>query len=300
MPAKFFISYRRDDSAGYAGRIHDRLEREFGRDLLFMDVDAIPLGVNFVKALTDEVAKCDVLLAVIGPNWMTCVESDGTRRLDNERDFVRIEIAAALARNIPVIPILLERTRMPDSTYLPKDIKELALRNGIEIRHASFHDDMNKLIRGLRHSEPAIATGQDAARNPDQVYPIGSTLDSPEVIALIERTANPNTRRTYSDCFYLSSKSSGVSLRFDFKNELTHVFLYSGRSDGYSQYKSRLPKGITFDDTRSQVQRKCGVAHSIEGNEIINCRDEYEGFSVSYVSKDASDMTIKIAHVAVM
>ena len=68
MATKVFISYRRDDSAGHAGRVHDRLEREFGRDLLFMDVDAVPLGGNFVKALSDEVAKCDVLLAVIGPN----------------------------------------------------------------------------------------------------------------------------------------------------------------------------------------------------------------------------------------
>ena len=70
IATKVFISYRRDDSAGHAGRVHDRLEREFGRDLLFMDVDAVPLGVNFVTVLSEEVAKCDVLLAVIGPNWL--------------------------------------------------------------------------------------------------------------------------------------------------------------------------------------------------------------------------------------
>ena len=158
MAAKVFISYRRDDSAGYAGRIRDRLERELGRDLLFMDVDAIPLGSNFSKVLREEVAKCGVLLAMIGPNWPDAHDEHGNRRLDDPNDFVRIEIAAALHRNIPVIPILLDGARIPKATQLPEDLKELALRNGMEIRHASFQDDMNRLIRGLKgHTDQAGA-----------------------------------------------------------------------------------------------------------------------------------------------
>ena len=150
MPSKVFISYRRDDSAGHAGRVHDRLEREFGADLLFMDVDAIPLGVNFVKVLRDEVAKCDVLLALIGPNWLNARDKEGNRRLDNSSDFLRIEIATALQRDIPVIPILLDGAIMPRADQLPVDLGELSARNGIDIRHASFHADMDKLIRGLK------------------------------------------------------------------------------------------------------------------------------------------------------
>ena len=150
MAAKVFISYRRDDSAGYAGRVRDRLERELGRELLFMDVDAIPLGTNFAKVLHEEVAKCGVLLAVIGPNWPDAHDEHGNRRLDDPNDFVRIEIAAALQRDIPVIPILLDGARIPKANQLPEDLKELALRNGMEIRHASFQDDMNRLIRGLK------------------------------------------------------------------------------------------------------------------------------------------------------
>src|ERR1700756_2317669 len=96
--AKVFISYRRDDSAAYAGRIQDRLEGELGRDLLFIDVDGIPLGANFAKALREEVAQCGVLLAIIGRDWVDARDDDGTRRLDNPTDFVRIEIAAALQR----------------------------------------------------------------------------------------------------------------------------------------------------------------------------------------------------------
>jgi TIR domain len=150
MPSKMFISYRRDDSAGHAGRVHDRLEREFGADLLFMDVDAIPLGVNFIKVLREEVAKCDVLLALIGPNWLKVRDEKGNRRLDNPSDFLRIEIATALQRDIPVIPILLDGARMPKADQLPKDLEELSVRNGLDIRHASFHSDMDKLIRGLK------------------------------------------------------------------------------------------------------------------------------------------------------
>src|SRR5215467_9390843 len=136
MPHKIFISYRRDDSAGHAGRVHDRLEREFGRDLLFMDVDAIPLGADFVNVLSDEVAKCDVLLAIIGPNWVDARDELGHRRLDSAQDFVRIEIAVALKRGIPVIPILLEGTRVPRPEQLPDDLKGLTRRNGLDVRHA--------------------------------------------------------------------------------------------------------------------------------------------------------------------
>ena len=150
MAAKVFISYRREDSAAYAGRIRDRLEHEFGRGPLFIDVDDIPLGINFVKVLREEIAKCGVLLAVIGPRWLDARDEDGTRRLDNPNDFVRIEIAVALQREIPVIPILLDGTKIPKTGQLPKDLEELALRNRLNVRHDSFHTDMDKLIQELR------------------------------------------------------------------------------------------------------------------------------------------------------
>ena len=130
MVAKIFISYRRDDSAGHAGRVHDRLALEFGSDLLFMDVDAIPLGVNFIKVLREEVAKCNVLLAVIGPHWLDISDEDGNRRLDNPNDFVRVEIAAALQRDIPVIPILLDGARFRRRSSCPRTSKSLRNATG--------------------------------------------------------------------------------------------------------------------------------------------------------------------------
>src|SRR5262249_52468053 len=147
---KVFISYRRDDAAAYAGRIEDRLKQEFGRDNVFMDVGSILLGGNFVTALNEAGAQWEVLPAVNGRHWVSADGIDGKRRLDNPNDFVRIEIASALQRKIPVIPILLDGATIPEANQLPEDLKELALRNGMEIRHASFQDDMNRLIRGLK------------------------------------------------------------------------------------------------------------------------------------------------------
>jgi TIR domain len=135
---------------GYAGRIQDRLAQALGSDVLFMDVDAIPLGANFVRVLHDEVAKCEVLLAVIGRNWLDARDEHGDRRLDNPNDFVRVEIEAALQRNIPVVPILVDGARIPDARQLPKELEELSLRNGIDVRLASFHNDVSRLIHGLK------------------------------------------------------------------------------------------------------------------------------------------------------
>ncbi len=157
---RVFISYRRDDTAGQAGRVHDRLTGEFGDNNVFMDVDNIPLGADFTKVLGDEVAKCDVLLAMIGPNWLNAYAEDGSRRLDNPDDFVRTEIATALQRDIPVIPILLDGGRVPKSDQLPSDLKRLARRNALEVRHTSFRRDLDKLIRGLK-AQPRRPTPQN-------------------------------------------------------------------------------------------------------------------------------------------
>jgi TIR domain len=120
------------------------------KESAFLDVDAIPLGTNFAKVLHEEVVKCGVLLAVIGPNWPDARDEEGNRRLDDPTDFVRIEIAAALQRDIPVIPILLDGARIPKANQLPEALKELSSRNGLDVRHASFHDDIERLISGLQ------------------------------------------------------------------------------------------------------------------------------------------------------
>jgi hypothetical protein len=152
MAGKIFINYRRDDSIAVAGRLHDRLAEAFGRDNLFMDVDNIPVGINFEDYLNNQVAQCDAVLSVIGPNWLNAKDETDQRRLDKPSDPVAIEIAAALARNILVIPVLVDGTHMPKASELPASLKPLALRNAIQVRNTNFGSDAEQLITKLREA----------------------------------------------------------------------------------------------------------------------------------------------------
>src|SRR6266540_167534 len=152
MVGKIFINYRRDDSPGTAGRLHDRLAQTFGRKNLFMDVDHIPAGVDFLEYLNSQVAACDVFLAVIGPNWLDAKDDDGRRRFDNPDDFVTIEIAAALARKIRVIPVLVDGARTPKADKLPDSVKSLVRRNAVEVRNTNFGRDAEALANKVREA----------------------------------------------------------------------------------------------------------------------------------------------------
>lgn len=145
--SRIFISYRRDDSADASGRLYDRLVAQFGKESVFKDVDTIPLGMDFRGVLREAVGHCDVMLAVIGRQWLTVKDEHGRRRLDNPADFVRIEVEAALERNIPVIPVLVQSASMPAESDLPPSLAQLAYRNGIGVRaDPHFHGDVTLLI----------------------------------------------------------------------------------------------------------------------------------------------------------
>jgi len=146
---RIFISYRRIDTSGYAGRIFDRLSVHFGKDAIFMDVSTIEAGLDFVTVLEDAVQSCDVLVALIGWQWLNIKDDDGNRRLDNPEDFVRVEIAAALSRDIRVIPVLVNGARMPRSANLPENLKSLSRRNNSEVNHRSFDADVRHLAEQL-------------------------------------------------------------------------------------------------------------------------------------------------------
>jgi tetratricopeptide (TPR) repeat protein len=151
MPDQIFISYRRDDAAYVTGHINDLLRKEFGSESVFTDVDNIALGVDFRQVLDSSVSQCHVLLAVIGEHWLTVKNRDGKLRIHDPADFVRIEIESALKRNIPVIPLLVSGATMPQAEELPDSLKDLAFRNGTQIRPApDFSGDVDRLIRNLR------------------------------------------------------------------------------------------------------------------------------------------------------
>jgi len=145
-----FISYRRDDAEGQAGRLFDDLSAHFGRDAVFMDVAGIKKGVDFRRIIDEHVASCGVLLVIIGKRWLTATDSQGRRRLDDPNDFVRLETAAALSRDIPVVPVLVQDAVMPTEQELPDALKELAFRNGTGLTHARWDSDVKLLIEDLK------------------------------------------------------------------------------------------------------------------------------------------------------
>lgn len=185
MARAIFISYRRDDTEGEAGRLFDDLVRSFGEDSVFMDVSGITPGVDFRKAIDDNVASCGVLLAIIGPAWCAIKNGAGGRRLDDPNDFVRLEIAAALARNVAVIPVLVHDAKMPRPEELPDDLKDLAFRNSVEITHARWNSDVQLLTHALESYVAAGAAGDThpvhatvAVQLPPPTAPAGKTPGS--------------------------------------------------------------------------------------------------------------------------
>jgi hypothetical protein len=163
---RIFISYRRTDSEGHTGRLFDELERRFGKQQLFRDLDTIPLGVDFTAAIGEAVSSCAVLIAVIGRDWLKLKDSAGRRRLDDPNDFVRIEISAALERDIRVIPAIVADARMPTAKQLPKDLEGLARRNAIFLHSDSWHPGVERLIAAL---EDVVAA--NAGKRTDRASP---------------------------------------------------------------------------------------------------------------------------------
>jgi hypothetical protein len=146
---RIFISYRREDAAYPAGWLFDRLAERFGSEQIFKDVDSIELGDDFVEVIGEAVGSTDVLLALIGDRWLTVVDEDGDRRLDDPEDFVRLEIEAALTRRVRVIPILVEGARMPREDQLPPTLSPLARRQALELSPSRFAADSGKLLAVL-------------------------------------------------------------------------------------------------------------------------------------------------------
>jgi len=151
-----FISYRRDDSAPWAGRLRDRLAADLGVDRVFFDIDSIDLGQDFRAVIDSTLTSCNVVLVLIGPSWLGR-EADGRRRIDDEADQHRVEVATALRSNRRVIPLLVGGAKMPTAEELPPDLKDLAFRNALVVEHDSFGRDIDVLERAVRRLDDAAA-----------------------------------------------------------------------------------------------------------------------------------------------
>jgi hypothetical protein len=164
---RVFISYRREETAYAAGWLFDRLVDRFGRGQIFKDIDSIQLGDDFVEVITTAVASCDVLLALIGEQWLTITDEHGTARLDNPDDFLRLEIEAALTRDVRVIPILVAGARMPRPDQLPPSLAKLVRRHALELSPSHFEFDTSRLLSVISSSLAGAATrARDEAEEP--------------------------------------------------------------------------------------------------------------------------------------
>ncbi|RZL88861.1 MAG: TIR domain-containing protein [Variovorax sp.] len=144
-----FLNYRRSDSEGQARALFQNLVDRFGRDAVLLDVAGLEKGRDFRKTIDRRLTICKVMLAVIGRSWLDARDEQGAKRLDSSEDLVRIEIAAALGRDIPVIPVLVGGASMPRAADLPEDLKDLAFRDGVELTHARWDSDVQLLIKAL-------------------------------------------------------------------------------------------------------------------------------------------------------
>ena len=196
---RIFISYRREETAYAAGWLFDRLADSYGSGQVFKDVDSIELGDDFVDVVTRAVGSCDVLLAIVGDQWLTITGKEGQRRLDDPDDFVRLEIEAALTRNVRVIPILVNDARMPRADELPPSLSRLTRRQALELSPARFEYDTSRLLKVLDRTLAEMRTaheGEGAKSAPAGKAPEPSTAEPPTAPASDQsKPPDRNTRQ---------------------------------------------------------------------------------------------------------
>lgn len=164
MPGTF-ISYRREDAAGYAGRLRESLERRLGASRVFRDVDTLQPGQDFVKAIEARLADCKVMLVIIGREWVDARNAAGARRLDDPFDFVRLEVAAGLARpDVLVVPVLVEEAPMPSAAQLPDNLQTLARRHAVSVRDETWDADVDRLVSVVDKVVPPSGSLKEVAR----------------------------------------------------------------------------------------------------------------------------------------
>jgi hypothetical protein len=161
---RVFLSYRRDDASGHAGRLYDLLAARYGAERVFMDIDAIPLGSDFGAAIDRAVASCDVLIALIGRQWLAAHDAGGRRRLDDPDDLVRREVESALAQGVVVVPTCVQGAEIPRAEDLPPSLATLTARQGFQLSDAGWQDDVERMLRRLEAGKGGPPT--PAARRP--------------------------------------------------------------------------------------------------------------------------------------
>lgn len=193
-----FISYRRQETAWPARQLYEVLVARFGAASVFKDVDDIEPGEDFVEKITEAVASCDVLLALIGPQWLTMTDAEGHRRLDDPEDFVRLELSAALHRGVRVVPILVDGATMPKASELPDELMPIIRRQAFEINAVGFNTDrllatIAAIVERPLTPNVATASASEPARSAEPVATRAGTEEpSPRPTPSPTRTEEPS------------------------------------------------------------------------------------------------------------
>src|SRR3954452_25445853 len=191
---RIFISYRREETAYAAGWLFNRLADRFGRDQVFKDVDSIDLGDDFVAVITRAVGSTDVLLALIGDTWLTVSDDHGVRRLEDPDDFVRLEIEAALTRNIRVIPILVDGASMPGDEELPPSLAPLARRQALELSPSRFDFDTGRLLEVLDKTLAEVRQAESKPIGRAGANARGGDTETPGAASSLQQRLSPQPK----------------------------------------------------------------------------------------------------------
>jgi TIR domain len=267
MPEKntIFINYRRPDSSASAGRLTDRLVDRFGRDQVFFDVDAIPVGVDFVDYLSEQVARTCAMLIIIGQHWLNSADDTGRLRLENPNDFVRVEIEAALARDITIIPVLVDEAKLPRRDLLPKSLQPLVNRQAIAIRHETFNSDIAPLVHmldglvGNERREPgSIEQRPDHPQNllstfrsaRSDGFPLSKLLEmiEEENLRILDERHNMEELKDHIDLFSHGATRPLALARLEYI--MWKRILERRTPSGVSEYLARFPSGSYAEDAR--------------------------------------------------
>jgi hypothetical protein len=182
---RVFISYRREDSADAAGRVYDRLSHWLSDSNVFFDVSAVRGGEDFARRIVSEIDTSDAALIFIGNKWLAPAHPTGTVRIWEADDHVRAEVRAALAKPIIVLPVLVAGARMPDAEQLPEDIRGITTKNALPLRHESFDDDTENIVRALGGGSPRRRTWEDKSTFWSKIaYSLGGALAASATVVI--------------------------------------------------------------------------------------------------------------------
>ena len=268
MP-RIFINYRRDDSAGYAGRVHDSLASTFGSDSVFIDVDDIKPGVDYVSTIEERIAGCDVMLALIGRRWLDSQDASGHRRLDDPADFVRVEIERALARRVRVIPVLIGDTSMPGQADLPPDMSQIATLEAIALSDSRWQYDMGQLATAI--GEPVTTRRGSRAR---WLWVAVAALAIAGAIAWL----TPWTPGTTAPSHDVSGRWA-ADVRYDFGGSHSETFVFRVTDSGLAGTASFLgvARGIVDGTIKGATVSFKTRTDESAGNETRQTEHRYSG-----------------------